>query len=210
MEIDFQKLMNSKSDEGLQEYINNRAKFTQEAVEAAITEMQKRGRVFSDEELTGIKQEFQLKQVTIEKEEENSFWKKKWEKNIVTDEDAPIYYSEKAIFWFTLFFSVLFGAILLAINLRKTETKKGIWQVIAFGIIYTGLQYYLLSIVSDGNGLTIVFCTVGALIMDYLFWNKYIGKDKKYRTKQIWKPLIIGIIIYAPLVCAAIYNRSLA
>ncbi len=58
MEIDFEKLMTNKSDEGLQDYIYNWAKYTPEAVEAAIAEMQKRGRVFQDEELVNFRKGF--------------------------------------------------------------------------------------------------------------------------------------------------------
>ncbi|MBX7107638.1 MAG: hypothetical protein K1X61_03220 [Chitinophagales bacterium] len=46
MEIDFQKLMSGKSDEGLQEYLDNRSKFTPDAVEAAIAEFRKEGERF--------------------------------------------------------------------------------------------------------------------------------------------------------------------
>lgn len=48
-------------EEELQEYLDNRAKFVTEAIEAAIAEMQKRGRTFSDEELASIRQEFQVR-----------------------------------------------------------------------------------------------------------------------------------------------------
>ena len=56
MQIDYQKLMTSKSDEGLQEYLDKCSTYLPEAVEAAIIEMQKRGRAFSDEELTTFRQ----------------------------------------------------------------------------------------------------------------------------------------------------------
>lgn len=47
MEKDFQTLMSNKTDEGLQSYLDNRAKFTTEAIEAAVSELINRGRVFS-------------------------------------------------------------------------------------------------------------------------------------------------------------------
>ena len=40
-----------------------------------------------------------------------------WTKNIVTDLDAPQFYSPRAIWGFSVFFTVIFGAVLLTSNL---------------------------------------------------------------------------------------------
>jgi hypothetical protein len=204
MGVDVEKLMNGKSDEDLQKYLDNRMDYTPEAVVSAIAEMQKRGRTFSDEELTGIRNEMQLKRTTEEVGKKGM-----WNKNVVTDKAAPSYYSEKAIYLFGTFFSVLFGAVLLAINIKNTELKKGVWPVLAFGVIYTVLQIWILTElqVNSSSG-AYLFSMVGTLLMNYLFWRKYIGKDTKYRTRPIWKPLIIAIVIFTPLIFAAIYGGA--
>ena len=106
---------------------------------------------------------------------------------------------------FSAFFCVIFGAVLLAINFRSTESKKGVWGVIVFGLIYTGLQFRVLSMIGRNTVLTLVCGMLGGMLMNQFFWKKYIGKDTKYRTKPIWKPLIIGIIIFTPFILAAIY-----
>ncbi|QEC53575.1 hypothetical protein [Anseongella ginsenosidimutans] len=81
--------MANKSDEGLLEYLENRTKFRPEAIEAAIAEMQTRGRVFGEEELSAYRREFEQRREITEKED-NEFWKpgNSWNKNIVTDETA--------------------------------------------------------------------------------------------------------------------------
>lgn len=99
------------------------------------------------------------------------------------------------------------GPIVLAINCRNTETKKGVWEVITFGIIYTGVQIWVLSMIPRNNGLTLVSSMGGAMLMNYFSWKNYIGKNTKYRIKPIWKPLIIGLIIYLTLILAAINGR---
>ena len=209
MEIDFQKLMTNKSDEGIQEYLDNRAKFTPEAVEAAIAEFQKRGRTFSDEELNTYRQEFQQRSEAAEKEVKELFPSgNQWKKNVVTDENAPAYYSEKAIYLFAVIFSVVFGSIILALNFSKTETKKGVWEVVIFGAFFTSLQIWILSMIPRNNGLTLVFNMVGALILNQFFWKKYIGNDTKYRTKPIWIPMIVGILITIPILLAIIYGGA--
>lgn len=70
MEIDFQKLMSDKSDEQLRGYLDNRAKFTAEAIDAALSEIQKRGQVFSEEELEVYRQEIRQKTKFIAKDVE--------------------------------------------------------------------------------------------------------------------------------------------
>lgn len=49
----------------------------------------------------------------------------------------PVHYSEKAIYLFSALFGTLFGAILMAINLKNSGQKKVIWQVLAVGLLYT-------------------------------------------------------------------------
>jgi hypothetical protein len=207
MEINFEKLMTSKSDEGLQAYLDNRTKYTSDAVEAAISEMQKRGRTFSEEELSNLRQAFQTKRRATENDENEDFGFQ-WKKNVVSDEYAPEYYSERAIYMFSVFFGVIYGAVLLALNCRTTDTKKGVWEVIAFGVVYTGLQLWLLSMIPRNTVLTFASNMGGALLLNYFFWRKNIGKDTKYRVKPIWKPLIIGILIYTPFFLAAIYGGA--
>jgi len=203
MGVNFRELMIGKSNEDLQKYLDNCITYTPEAVEYAIAEMQKRGRIFSDDELIGIRQEMQLKSLPLEAENKEVWGRNK---NVVTDENAPSYYSEKAIYCFGTAFGVLFGSVLLAINVNNTETKKGIWPVIGFGILFTGFQIWILSFVPQNSLSTTVCSMIGTLLMNYMFWGKYIGKDTKYRTKPIWKPLIIGLVIFTPLVVAIIYQ----
>ena len=207
MENKFEKLMSSKSDVGLQKYLDDRTKFTPEAVEAAIAEMQNRGRTFSDEELASLRQALDAKR-EAEDQEEKELFGNQWSKNVVTDENAPVYYSESAIYMFSAFFNVFFGAVLLAINFRSTGTKKGIWAVIVFGIVYTGLQFYMLSLVPRNTLLVLLFNMGGGLLLNHFFWKKHIGRDTKYRAKPIWIPLIIGIIIFVPILLATIANAE--
>jgi hypothetical protein len=203
MAIDYQKLLSKKSDEELQDYFYNCTKYTSETISEVIKEFKHRGKTISEEEINSYRQLIQEqddKRNEIEKSDKD-FWDNgnNLKKNVTTDKEAPIYYSEKAIYTFSTFFSVIFGSVLLAINCRSTENKRGAWQVLLFGVIFTSLQIFLLSKIPRNTILTFVFSTVGALIMNNLFWKKYIGKDTKYRTKPIWKPLLVAVIIFLPI-----------
>ncbi len=200
METDFIQLMTTKSEEGLQEYIDNRQKYNPQAVFAAIEEFKKRGRVFLDNEIETIKSDL-LKQQEISKQRiaDSEPSPTKWKKNVVDDVNAPQYYSEKAIYIFSILFSVLFGSILMTINLSKAKKKNAAISVFLFGIIFTGIQIWLLSLIPRNSGLTLITNVGGASIINYYFWKNYIGTDTKYRARPIWIPLLIALCITIPL-----------
>lgn len=199
METDFVKLMTTKSDEGLQEYIDNRQKFAPLAIYAAIDELKKRGRTFSDEEFTQIVNDIEKQQEISRQRVAESDGGNKWDKNVVDDINAPQFYSEKAIWLFSVLFSVFFGSILLAINVNKTEKKNSSWTVAGFGLLYTVLQMWGLSYMPNNTALTFAVSACGAYILNSWGWKSFIGKETKYRKKPIWIPLIIALIIFIPL-----------
>jgi hypothetical protein len=200
MEIDYPKLMSNKSEEELMTYSKNSEMYSEEAVVAAMKELKKRGIQFSYQQV----EDFQLK-VRERKKKANGVRKNKlnfWTKYIVTDPDAPELYSHKAIFAFSIIFTVIFGAVLLSSNLKEKRNAR--WIVLSFGIFYTGLAILILSFIPRNTGLTLAINAMGGWVLTQFFWNKFIGIETKYRTKPIWKPLIIASIITIPFLIAII------
>ncbi len=199
MAIDFKEMTSKMSDYELNGYIENRKNYTKEAVESAILELKNRGKEFSETEISEILQQFNKKKVDAKEDDSINLFvtSSGWKKNVVTDQSAPEFYSEKAIYLFSILFSVIFGSVMMAINLRKTETKKGVYEVLGFGVLFFVFQIYVLSMIPRNTIFTLMFSMVGALILNYFFWRKYIGQDTKYRAKPIWIPLIIGIVFFA-------------
>ncbi|MBI3220035.1 MAG: hypothetical protein HYZ44_11015 [Bacteroidetes bacterium] len=125
-----------------------------------------------------------------------------WTKNIVNDLDAPLFYSPRAIWGFSVFFTVIFGAVLLASNLTD---KKAKWMVIGFGILYSAFAIVVMDLLRQpSRGLAIGLNGGGALILTNIFWSKYVGMETKFRTKPIWKPLIISMLIAIPYILVLI------
>ena len=124
MEMNFQRLMTKKSDKELEEYLNNIMAYSRDIVEAAIQELKNRGRLFTEVELSTFESKIQ--------ERENSIGKNtitvrdSIEKNIVEDESALALYSRKTVDWTTLIFGIIVGSILMALNFKSVEKKKGI------------------------------------------------------------------------------------
>ncbi|MBS1598177.1 MAG: hypothetical protein JST75_08125 [Bacteroidetes bacterium] len=196
----FQELMNTMSESELLDYLDNSTKYTPEAMTAAVNELKRRGRKFTDEELIVVKKRIQTSE-EIEKEEDDPWNRTSWKKNVVTDNNASLLYSPGAIQGFSIIFSVFFGAFLLSSNIK--DRKKRL-IVIGFGIIYTAITITIVKFI-PGYYL-LLLNTAGGLGLTTTFWDKYIGKETKYRTRSIWKPLIISIFISAILVITLLHG----
>lgn len=136
-------------------------------------------------------------------------WKTRgWRLNVVKDLETPIYYSQRAIFVFSILFGVIFGAGMLAVNVKKAGHKNiGIW-IVLFGILYMAAEISFLSNMEHRNSFsTYIGNALGALILDF-FWHRYIGYNTLYRAKAFWKPLIIALLIYIPIAMLLIMDNN--
>jgi hypothetical protein len=202
MGTSFEGLMTKKSEDGLMDYLINFNKYTPDAISAAVHELKRRGKTFTEQELTEIKEKIETR-VKAESDNDNLWGEGSWKANVVTDAGAPLLYSKGAIQGFSIFFSAIFGSVLLSSNL--TDTKKK-WVVIGFGIACTILTVIIANIIPSNTVLVLALNTGGGLFLTTNFWDKYVGKDTKFRAKPIWKPLIISVIITIPFILALIYG----
>ena len=207
METDLSKLLSAMSDDRLQEYINKREKYNTNAVLEAIEELKKRGRVFSDPEIEKIKLDLEQQQLReqIENKVEESFYNQ--DKNTLDNLNISELYSERVIYIFSILFSVLFGSMLMAINIRKAGSRKGMFEMIAFGFLFSVIELCLLSYIPASSAISLVFSIGGALIINNYFWKKYIGKETEYRKRQIVIPLAIGISISVLFILLVMYGQ---
>lgn len=125
---------------------------------------------------------------------------------IMTDSNPKIY-SKKAIWGFSLFFSAIFGAVLLMQNLKDIGKKKEANIILLLSIIYTAVTIYIVNIPDKPNTpLTYICNIVGAVILTEYFYKKSFPSDPTFEKKKIWKPLIISILISIPFLLAMIYS----
>ncbi len=125
------------------------------------------------------------------------------------DNSSPRLYSKEVIYTFSILFSIIFGGFLFVTNLNEINKKNGIFPVLTFSFIYTALSIYLLIIFKLGFFGTLSFGVIGALILNNIFWNKYVGKGIAYHKRSYRKPLIIAIIIFLPLTALIIWSMVL-
>lgn len=196
------EVMTAKSEDGLADYLNNFNKYTPEAIKAAVDELKRRGRHFSEEELREIDVKIEQRK-NDENEEDTLFASDSWKKNVVADPNAPLLYSKGAIRGFSLVFSTIFGAALLSSNVDNNKKK---WIVIGFGVLYTAVTIVIVNLIPSNTVYVFLLNTAGGLALTTTFWDKFVGKETKYRPKPIWKPLIISIVITIPFLLAIIYG----
>jgi len=177
------QIVTNLSKDELSNIIRNKSSEPDEKVSAAIGELRRRGYV-TDEGAIDINKKV----------------------NAVPDENSPTLYSDRVIYTFSVLFSVIFGGVLFAINLKTVNKKEGIVPVTIFSIFYAALSIYILNIVNLGTMGAILFGAIGAMIINNFFWKKYIGKDVLYHKKSFVKPLIIALIIFIPLFFLIIWS----
>jgi hypothetical protein len=212
MDDHFNFYASKRTDEELEERIDNRQKYLPETIEASLLELQSRGRVFSDEELQVISQDIRAQRDNASASTDNGFglFSSSYKNCIVEDPDAPSFYSKRAVYIFTILFSVAFGAAMVAVNLFKIKNTKGALLSLLFGVCFLAFQILLtlkLSAKSPGD-LGFIFGIGAAIIINAILWPKFIGNSTFYRAKPIWIPLAIALILVAFVVWSAIVAKT--
>ena len=195
----FTQNMLKKSNAELENILEDKKTYTDEAIQAVIWELENRN-IIEKGSITHNPVILEKDVLFEEKELDTAYHEASSEATVF-----PILYSKRAIQGFTIFFSTLFGAVLLMSNLKKMNKPKARVEVLVFGICYTFLTIILLDYLPKTFFLTILFNLVGYAILVEYYWNKNLGKELLHQKKQISKPLIISFAILVLLVFLQFY-----
>ncbi len=199
--------INFKTDDELRFIIDNREKYLPESVLGAVEVLKERGAEFSDEEERVVREDMQARiEIANNIPLYTSIFSDDYKNCLVEDPDAFQFYSKRVIKVFTFFFGVLFGSILMAINIGKTKNSTGVISVLLFGLVLTVAESILGYNFGGGSGLTILLAFVNSYLIDLLFWKRYIGNTSLYTARKFWVPLVIGVLVYAGIVALIITN----
>lgn len=196
------EVMAGRANKQLEDLIIKRSRYAAESVEAAIAELEKRGRIFTFAELRAIDLDLRQKKKEInEKQTEN--WYPVPE--VITDERVErSYFSQGAVHLFSIVFSTLFGVILMAVNFYKAGNKRAVFEVIIFGILYNISTILLLQYIPNQQyivlGYNVLINVIGALILTQIFWRKYIGNDTEFKPRPIGMLMSVSLFVSVLLV----------
>lgn len=190
----YSQTMAKKSDTALALVLEEKHKYTEEAIQAVIWELENRNIIEKD---SIIQNPSVLVPEAVVKEGERDNLLKNAPLEEEEEEVPPILFSKRAIRGFTIFFSTLFGVVLLMHNLKKMNKRKARMEVLFFGIFYTFFTMILLSYLPTTLFITLLFNGIGYVVLTEYFWNKSLGKNVEYQKEQITKPVIISLSIVA-------------
>ncbi len=126
------------------------------------------------------------------------------------EQKLPKIYSKQAILSFSIFFSTLFGGVLLYKNLIEAKRKTEAYTVLGVSILLTIIAIILGAIQENPKSSYAYLCgLIGGCILAYYFFPKYFPNEEQYEKKPIWIPLIIGIAITLVFVVLMILALSL-
>lgn len=180
MENSFSKTMHNKSDAELQNILDNKDEYTLEAIHAVVWEMENRGLL--------KKGTYILEEPTLEEPIKEP-------KEVDQEKNVPVLYSKASIFGFTIFFSTIFGAVLLMLNFSRLGYYKARNQVLVFAIVYTFLSVLMISILPANYLSSLAINVLGYLVLSEVFWNRILGKEMVYEKKSIRNPLAVSILL---------------
>lgn len=187
MDNSLEKLMAAKTTDELHDILLDIKDYNANEVSSAISELQKRGKYFNQLQLDYLKRIIQGKLI-----DENP--------------DTPSYYSPKAIFSFSLICSVLYGSILLALNLKERRDKL---VSIGFGLTFMVFEITLVKMLNVGIVILFLVNAIGGKIIAQYFWYRYLGKNVPYKKKSILISYIIVLALFVTFVLFVIFNEGM-
>lgn len=190
----FYKKFQKKTDQELKDILVEEEKYTSEAITAAYTILRKRNVNLAD--FSGIEIEIDAHQNEIENSSEVLA-----EKNSILDSVRPELFSKKTILGFSIFFSTIFGVVLMMINMQGIKSQKGKKQVLLFGITYLLFTVSIAPLFKTNFSLlALLLNLLGAKILTEYFWNTFIGKNVVYKKRNWAKPALLSLLITSILI----------
>ncbi|GAB2795341.1 hypothetical protein HNQ93_002991 [Hymenobacter luteus] len=219
MAEDFAAKMSRKTVAELRDYVDNRYQYREEAVLAALEELDRRGT--PEPAAATIMQELQISQqetarresVARAQEEEREQARRRIRGEEVpaevADETGPVLYSPSTITVFSVLFSMVAGGVLLALNLRTLRRFGLSWLVLLLALGYwVGAQYSMKWILENYGTqyfwLGSVFNILAIVLYNLFVWPRFIGLQP-YRSRPWGGALLVCALIM--MVFAILYLR---
>lgn len=198
---DYAAKMQLKSDAALREYVTGYAQYRDEAVLAALGELRRRGQPAAEEaELrplleAAVQQQAAAAAIALP----NSI-----SAQVSSEEEQPALYTPGVIILFSVLFNtIITGAVLLAINLRRLKQTKALWGLAAFVLAYLVLEGVVVSMFfaqkAKLSPFLIPLLNLPAILAYILwFWPRYVG-TYQFQPRSWLMPLLICFIIVMAL-----------
>ncbi|UYZ58527.1 hypothetical protein [Hymenobacter latericus] len=193
---DYAAKMVGKTDAELQLYVARRAEYREQAVLAALSELERRGHAIDN--LVALRSELQASLAKSEAEAlRNPAPEPAWmTKPAATEEpeqpapDAPALYSPTTVVVFSVF-SFLIGGVLMLMNLLRLRRYGGAALLVALVVLgISGLGWISRLIAVRPEYIFLGINVVLAALYVYVLWPNFIGAQT-YRPRGWLMPLLV-------------------
>jgi hypothetical protein len=185
MEHQFNERILTETDESLLKVLNNKEDYQTTYFSAAVDELICRG---YSEQVTPVLEEYQRNEKLNEAER-------------VRIQSLPELYTNRAIVIFSMFFTAIGGAFMMAHNFKELGLTKKSEEVLWFGFLYALPLAFLVDLV-DSLLIRFVlqtFALFGGLAL-LLIFEKHYPEELERRVKPVKKILIRGLLIAAGII----------
>jgi hypothetical protein len=202
MTDDYAEKMSRKPLPELQLYVRNRTEYREDAVLAALDELERRG----EQPLDAATIRAELWPVVEQQRQQEAVAKASRTSESLPDEDAalleaPALYSPGTIVVFSMLpmSMMLGGGVLLGINLFRLRRIRALLGLVLFVLVYLAVGSRLLTwaVLEQGfNPLmaTLLFNVPAVLVYLFWFWPRYVN-TATYRSRSILPPIIVCFLI---------------
>ncbi len=190
----YSKSMKGKTEPELLEYFHHHSDYQEEAVLAALWEIEKRGLATSD--ILSLKNDFEAREVKKPQATPN-----------IVNESIELYTSNFILF-FGVLFSVFAAGILVSLNFRQLKKLKLARIFLLSGLAYSFLQMVIFSQFKTTSPLiSVATSLLGVYLLNY-YSAKEMPEDVASTPRNVWYPILIAILITLPV--AYIIMKSVA
>jgi hypothetical protein len=202
---DYAAKMALKPDAALREYVTGYTQYREDAVLAALTELRQRGNPAPEEAALRP----QLEAAVQQQQAAEQAMRASEVATEVPDADAPALYTPGAIVLFSVLFNtIITGAILLAINLRRLKQTQAIWRLVGFVVAYLFAEAVLINLFVQQytlNPLVVPLLNLPAiLVYIFWFWPRYVGTSQ-FQPRSWLIPLLLCFVVFMALGLLARY-----
>jgi len=173
--------------------------YHEEARVAALLELQERKEEISEKDREALESFLKKEKLKVVEKQKNK------EEAKIEEIELPEYYSPAAILGFSIFFSVIFGGILMFSNLRKAGKKNESFFVLGVSLVIMILSGFVAHFYQMNQWIILLANVSGALILIEYFWKKYLGYQLKFKRKSLTKAILISVGISVLFAIGMIY-----
>lgn len=188
----YSRVMKKKEINELEDYVLQNEHYQDDAVIAAIWELGQRG--ISSPRIELLKETLSARIIPSPSVPLPSAAIQR--KPYLAEGIGPKLFDPNAVLVFGALFSVLGGAVLMALNLKQLGKTKSMALVVGLALVFSIVQSTVLSYIQVTHPLiTTLISLIGMALLHQFVWKKQVANPLAYQTRSMWIPVLIAVAL---------------